>query len=138
RLVMFLKRPGGQAQFSAYLIPEAGTTARLAGLLEWLPGNIANDLSLETMAERAGMTPRTFSRVFTRDLGMSPARYVERVRVEAARALLQDEAITIGQVAKLCGFRHPETLRRAFQRHLSVSPQEYAERFARKSLAAAI
>ena len=138
RLVMFLKRPGGQAQFSAYLIPEAGTTARLTGLLEWLPGNIANDLSLETMAERAGMTPRTFSRVFTRDLGMSPARYVERVRVEAARALLQDEAITIGQVAKLCGFRHPETLRRAFQRHLSVSPQEYAERFARKSLAAAI
>ncbi|PCI29351.1 AraC family transcriptional regulator, partial [Candidatus Kaiserbacteria bacterium] len=132
------KRPGGQAQFSAYLIPEAGTTARLTGLLEWLPGNIANDLSLETMAERAGMTPRTFSRVFTRDLGMSPARYVERVRVEAARALLQDEAITIGQVAKLCGFRHPETLRRAFQRHLSVSPQEYAERFARKSLAAAI
>ena len=80
------------------------------------------------------MTPRTFSRVFSRDLGMSPARYVERVRVEAARALLQDEALAIGQVAALCGFRHPETLRRAFQRHLSVSPQEYAERFARKSL----
>lgn len=134
RLVMFLKRPGGQAQFSAYLIPETGTTARLTGLLEWLPANIANDLSLEVMAERAGMTPRTFSRVFTRDLGMSPARYVERVRVEAARALLQDEALAIGQVAELCGFRHPETLRRAFQRHLSVSPQEYAERFARKSL----
>lgn len=134
RLVMFLKRPGGQAQFSAYLIPETGTTARLTGLLEWLPGNIANDLSLEVMAERAGMTPRTFSRVFTRDLGMTPARYVERVRVEAARALLQDEALAIGQVAELCGFRHPETLRRAFQRHLSVSPQEYAERFARKSL----
>lgn len=134
RLVMFLKRPGGQAQFSAYLIPETGATARLANLLEWLPGNIASDLSLETLAERAGMTPRTFSRVFSRDLGMSPARYVERVRVEAARALLQDEALAIGQVAALCGFRHPETLRRAFQRHLSVSPQEYAERFARKSL----
>ncbi|MBC07944.1 GlxA family transcriptional regulator [Thalassospira sp.] len=137
RLVMFLKRPGGQAQFSAYLIPETGTTARLTSLLEWLPGNIASDLSLEKLAERAGMTPRTFSRVFTRDLGMSPARYVERVRVEAARALLQDEALAIGQVAELCGFRHPETLRRAFQRHLSVSPQEYAERFARKSLIAA-
>ncbi|KJE35416.1 transcriptional regulator [Thalassospira sp. HJ] len=136
RLVMFLKRPGGQAQFSAYLIPETGTTARLTSLLEWLPGNIASDLSLEKLAERAGMTPRTFSRVFTRDLGMSPARYVERVRVEAARALLQDEALAVGQVAELCGFRHPETLRRAFQRHLSVSPQEYAERFARKSLMA--
>lgn len=132
RLVMFLKRPGGQAQFSAYLIPDRGTTARLTQLLEWLPGNLAADLSLERLAERAGMAPRTFSRVFSRDLGMSPARYVERVRVEAARALLQDETLTVARVAALCGFRHPETLRRAFHRHLSVSPQEYAERFARK------
>jgi transcriptional regulator GlxA family with amidase domain len=69
---------------------------------------------------------------------MSPARYVERVRVEAARALLQDEAISISRVTDLCGFKHPETLRRAFQRHLSVSPQEYAERFARMSPVAAI
>ena len=134
---MFLKRPGGQAQFSAYLIPESGTTARLSSLLEWLPANLASDLSLETLADRAGMTPRTFSRVFSRDLGMSPARYVERVRVEAARALLQEETVTISRVADLCGFRHPETLRRAFQRHLSVSPQEYAERFARKALVSA-
>ena len=101
RLVMFLKRPGGQAQFSAYLIPEAGATARLTSLLEWLPANIAEDLSLEKLAERAGMTPRTFSRVFTRDLGMSPARYVERVRVEAARALLQDAVLVVGEVAEL-------------------------------------
>ncbi|WP_430475319.1 GlxA family transcriptional regulator [Thalassospira lucentensis] len=137
RLVMFLKRPGGQAQFSAYLTPESGSTARLSSLLEWLPANLASDLSLESLADRAGMTPRTFSRVFSRDLGMSPARYVERVRVEAARALLQDETLTISRVADLCGFRHPETLRRAFQRHLSVSPQEYAERFARKSLVGA-
>ncbi|WP_417845401.1 GlxA family transcriptional regulator [Thalassospira povalilytica] len=138
RLVMFLKRPGGQAQFSAYLTPEGGATTRLAGLLEWLPANLAEDLSLETLASRAGMTPRTFSRVFSRDLGMSPARYVERIRVEAARALLQDDGITVSRVAELCGFRHPETLRRAFQRHLSVSPQEYAERFARKPYAGAI
>ena len=113
-------------------------TTRLAGLLEWLPANLAEDLSLETLAGRAGMTPRTFSRVFSRDLGMSPARYVERIRVEAARALLQDDGITVSRVAELCGFRHPETLRRAFQRHLSVSPQEYAERFARKPYAGAI
>lgn len=137
RLVMFLKRPGGQAQFSAYLTPDGTATTRLAGLLEWLPVNLTADLSLDVLAERAGMTPRTFSRAFSRDLGMSPARYVERVRVEAARALLQDEAISISRVADLCGFKHPETLRRAFQRHLSVSPQEYAERFARMSPLAA-
>ncbi|WP_417805182.1 GlxA family transcriptional regulator [Thalassospira lucentensis] len=134
RLVMFLKRPGGQAQFSSYLIPDKGVTSRLASLLDWVPGNLDQNLSLDVLADRAGMTPRTFSRVFTRDMGMSPARYVERVRVEAARALLQDDTTAISNVATLCGFRHPETLRRAFQRHLSVSPQEYAERFARKSL----
>lgn len=134
RLVMFLKRPGGQAQFSSYLIPQKGATARLAGLLAWLPGHLEQDLSLDVLAGRAGMTPRTFSRVFARDMGMSPARYIERIRVEAARALLQDEAMTIAEVATLCGFRHPETLRRTFQRHLAVSPQEYVERFTRKSL----
>lgn len=132
RLVMFLKRPGGQAQFSAYLTPEYGSTERLSRLLEWLPEHLDADLSLERLADRAGMSARTFSRVFTRDLGMSPARYIERVRVEAARALLQDNSLPISRVAAICGFRHPETLRRAFQRHLSVSPQEYAERFAVK------
>ncbi|AUG52777.1 GlxA family transcriptional regulator [Thalassospira marina] len=129
RLVMFLKRPGGQAQFSAYLTPAIGASAKLAELLEWLPANLQADLSLEAMAERAGMSPRTFSRVFTRDLGLSPARYVERMRVEAARGLLQGGDITINRVARLCGFGHPETMRRAFHRHLSISPQDYAERF---------
>lgn len=135
RLVMFLKRPGGQAQFSAYLTPAIGTTAQLAGLLEWIPANLDGDLSLDVLANRAGMSARTFSRVFTRDLGMTPARYVERVRVEAARALLQDDAMTVTRVARFCGFGHPETLRRAFQRHLSVSPQEYADRFGRRPVA---
>ena len=84
------------------------------------------------------MSARTFSRVFTRDLGMTPARYVERVRVEAARVLLQDDGMTVTRVARLCGFCHPETLRRAFQRHLSVSPQEYADRFGRRPVAVPI
>ncbi len=135
RLVMFLKRPGGQAQFSAYLTPAIGATAQLAGLLEWIPSHLDGDLSLEVLANRAGMSARTFSRVFTRDLGMTPARYVERVRIEAARALLQDDAMTVTRAARLCGFGHPETLRRAFQRHLSVSPQEYADRFGRRPMA---
>ena len=100
-----------------------------------MPGHLDGDLSLEVLANRAGMSARTFSRVFTRDLGMTPARYVERVRIEAARALLQDDAMTVTRAARLCGFGHPETLRRAFQRHLSVSPQEYADRFGRRPMA---
>ncbi len=129
RLVMFLKRPGGQAQFSAYLTPAVGASAQLAELLDWLPSNLQADLSLEALAARARMSPRTFSRVFTRDLGMTPARYIERLRVEAARGLLLAGDVSISQVACLCGFGHPETMRRAFHRQLSISPQDYADRF---------
>ncbi|MCC9622729.1 GlxA family transcriptional regulator [Thalassospira sp. MA62] len=129
RLVMFLKRPGGQAQFSSYLIPDGTTPSRLTNLLEWLPANLASDLTLEELADRAGMSARTFSRVFTREMGLSPVRYVERIRLEAARILLHDGALSVSEVAVLCGFRHGETMRRTFQRYLSVSPQEYADRF---------
>ncbi|NQD92409.1 GlxA family transcriptional regulator [Pseudomonas sp. CrR25] len=130
RLVMFLRRPGGQAQFSALLSPEPGRVPRLAALLEWLPAHLGDDLSLEALAAQARMTPRTLSRVFVQELGMGPGRYVERIRLEAARNLLQDSQASIATVARLTGFGHPENLRRTFHKHLSISPQEYAERFA--------
>ncbi|WBH22994.1 HTH-type transcriptional regulator [Pseudomonas aeruginosa] len=84
---------------------------------------------MEALADRACMSPRTLSRVFLQELGVAPGRYVERVRLEAARALLQDAQASIATVSRLCGFGHPENLRRTFHKHLSVSPQEYAERF---------
>ncbi|MFZ3202892.1 MAG: GlxA family transcriptional regulator [Pseudomonas sp.] len=130
RLVMFLRRPGGQAQFSTLLTPEPSRVPRLAALLEWIPAHLSADLSLEALAAQAHMTPRTLSRVFVQELGMGPGRYVERIRLEAARHLLQDAQASISTVARLTGFGHPENLRRTFQKHLSVSPQEYAERFA--------
>ncbi len=129
RLVMFLRRPGGQTQFSALLTPEPTRVPRLAALLDWLPANIGADLSLEALAQQAKMTPRTLSRVFTQELGMGPGRYVERVRLEAARLLLQDAQASIATVARLTGFGHPENLRRTFHKHLAVSPQEYSQRF---------
>jgi len=129
RLVMFLRRPGGQAQFSALLAPEPSRTPRLAELLEWIPANLGSDLSLDALADRARMTPRTLSRVFAKELGTGPAGYVERVRLEAARSLLQDAQASISTVARLTGFGHPENLRRVFHKHLSISPQQYAERF---------
>jgi transcriptional regulator GlxA family with amidase domain len=130
RLVMFLRRPGGQAQFSALLTPEPSRVPRLAALLEWIPAHLSDHLSLEALAAQAHMTPRTLSRVFVQELGMGPGRYVERIRLEAARNLLQDAQASISTVARLTGFGHPENLRRTFHKHLSVSPQEYAERFA--------
>ncbi|WP_137817084.1 GlxA family transcriptional regulator [Pseudomonas sp. 2FG] len=129
RLVMFLRRPGGQTQFSALLTPEPSRVPRLAALLDWLPAHLGDDLSLEVLAAQARLAPRTLSRVFVQELGMGPGRYVERLRLEAARALLQDAQASISTVARLTGFGHPENLRRTFHKHLSVSPQEYAERF---------
>ncbi|GAB3453996.1 GlxA family transcriptional regulator [Insolitispirillum peregrinum] len=129
RLVMFLRRPGGQAQCSAFLAPDLERAPRLAGLLEWLPSVLGQSLTLEQMAEQAGMTPRTFSRVFAQQVGESPGRYLERLRVEAARQMVQSGTSSLAMVARCCGFGHPETLRRAFHRHLGVSPQDYAARF---------
>ena len=129
RLVMFLRRPGGQSQFSALLSPEPSRVPRLAALLEWIPANLGSDLSLEALASEAHMTPRTLSRVFTQELGMGPGRYVERVRLEAARNLLQDAQASISTVARLTGFGHPENLRRSFHKHLAISPQDYLQRF---------
>ncbi|MDD0843958.1 GlxA family transcriptional regulator [Pseudomonas sp. Gutcm_11s] len=130
RLVMFLRRPGGQAQFSALLAPDASRTPRLLGLLEWMAQNLAADLSLEKLAEHASLSTRSLSRLFVQELGMGPGRYVEQLRLEAARGLLQDSGASIGTVARLTGFRHPENLRRTFHKHLAVSPQDYAQRFA--------
>ena len=130
RLVLFLRRPGGQAQFSALLTPEPSRLPRLANLLEWIPLHLHEDLSLAVLAAQANMTPRTLSRTFNQELGMGPGRYVEIVRLEVARSLLQNAQASISTVARLSGFNHPENLRRSFHKHLGVSPQEYAERFA--------
>ncbi|MNR35984.1 HTH-type transcriptional activator RhaS [compost metagenome] len=127
---MFLRRPGGQAQFSALLTPQANRTPRLLGLLEWMAQNLSADLSLEALASQASLSSRSLSRLFVQELGMGPGRYVERLRLEAARALLQDSGASISTVARLTGFNHPENLRRTFHKHLAVSPQDYAERFA--------
>jgi transcriptional regulator GlxA family with amidase domain len=129
RLVMFLRRPGGQAQFSALLTPEPSRITRLAALLEWIAVHLSEDLSLDALAAQAHMTPRTLSRVFVQEVGMGPGRYVERIRLEAARHLLQGPQASIATVARLTGFAHPENLRRTFHKHLGVSPLEYAARF---------
>ncbi|MFI8743644.1 GlxA family transcriptional regulator [Pseudomonas sp. NPDC077186] len=131
RLVLFLRRPGDQAQFSQLLSPEPSRTPKLAALLDWIPANLGSDLSLEALAAQAHMAPRSLSRTFVKELGMGPGRYVERVRLEAARNLLQDAQASIATVARLTGFGHAENLRRSFHKHLAVSPQDYLQRFGR-------
>lgn len=129
RLVLALRRPGGQSQYSELLNPGGAQDSRLAALLEWIPQHLGEPLSLERLAEQARLAPRTLSRLFVRELGMGPGRYLERLRLETARLLLQDAQASIGSVARLTGFGHPENLRRSFHKHLAVSPQEYQQRF---------
>ena len=127
-LVVFLKRPGGQAQFSATLSLQ-GAEDRFGALHEWIGSNLAADLSLAALAGRAGMSERSFGRHYLQATGLTPARAVERLRVEAARRLLSDTRLPIKHIARRCGFGSEETLRRSFARLLASSPQDYRARF---------
>ena len=127
-LVVFLKRPGGQAQFSATLALQS-TDARFSELHDWINVNLAGDLSLGRLADQAGMSARTFIRRYTEATGLTPARAVERLRTEAARQLLAESRLPIKRIATRCGFGSEETMRRAFQRLQSISPQAFRERF---------
>jgi transcriptional regulator GlxA family with amidase domain len=131
RLVVFLKRPGGQSQFSTVLAAQASDVeGRFSALHAWIIENIASDLKVETLAEKAGMTPRTFARTYASRTGMTPASGVEALRVETARLLLESRQIGgVVEVAKRAGFGDDERMRRAFLRHLGVSPTEYRNRF---------
>jgi transcriptional regulator GlxA family with amidase domain len=127
-LVVFLKRPGGQAQFSATLALQVADD-RFGSLHDWISEHLASDLSLSVLADQAGMSERTFSRRYAQATGHTPARAIERLRVEAARRLLSESRLPVKRIAQLCGFGSEETLRRSLLRLLSVTPQDYRSRF---------
>lgn len=135
RMVFFLKRPGGQAQFSAQLATQLAERAPLRDLQAWIMEHPGDDLSIDALARRVAMSPRNFFRVFVREVGMTPGRFVERVRVEAARRLLEETSRGIPDVADACGFGGPETMRLAFRRTLGVNPRGYRSRFYTTALA---
>ncbi|HEX3511374.1 MAG TPA: GlxA family transcriptional regulator [Solirubrobacteraceae bacterium] len=128
-LVMFLRRPGSQAQFSATLAAQQPEREPLCEVQRLVVEELAGDHSVEAMAARAHMSPRNFARAFRAETGLTPARYVERVRLESARRLLEDGRQPIASIATACGFSSPETMRRVFLRGLSVGPAEYRRRF---------
>ncbi len=127
-LVVFLKRPGGQAQFSTALSLQAEDD-RFAALHDWINAHLSNDLSLPALARQAGMSERSFARHYAQATGLTPARAVERLRVEAVRRLLSDTKLPTKRVATRCGFGSEETMRRSFVRLLAATPQEYRARF---------
>ena len=129
QLVLFLRRPGGQSQFSAQLATQAADREPLRELQSWIVENVGEDLSVPALASQVAMSPRNFARVFTREVGATPARYVERVRVEAARRRLEESDDNVDQIADRCGFGSAEGMRKAFLRTLRVAPSTYRSRF---------
>jgi transcriptional regulator GlxA family with amidase domain len=129
-LVLFLRRPAGQAQFSISLSTQASDFKPLRDLQAWIADNLEKDLSIESLASRAAMSERNFARVFVRELGTTPAHYVEQMRLEAARRELELTNKNLKQVALASGFRSAEVMRRAFLRCLRTSPSSYRDHFA--------
>ncbi len=127
RLVVFARRPGGQAQFSAGLALAAEPD--FDALNTWMAGNLQQDLSVPRLADRAGMSERSFARRYHAATGVTPSRAVERLRVEAAREALGMTQRSIKDVARRCGFGSEETMRRSFLRVLAVAPRDYRLRF---------
>ncbi len=128
-LVMFIKRPGGQSQFSSFMQAQSAVSDRFRDLQLWILSHLGEDLAVESLAARVAMSPRNFARAFLRETGETPARYVRRVRIEAARRELEGGGRSIEQVASLCGFGTGETMRRSFISQLRVTPSDYRERF---------
>jgi transcriptional regulator GlxA family with amidase domain len=126
-LVVFVRRPGGQPQFSAQLRAGPATSPAVAGVLRWVSDHLDDDLSVDALATRAGMSTRNFTRAFRRETGTTPAAYVEQVRVEAAQRLLGTTDLTVGAIARRVGIRHAETLHRAFRRRVGATPEQFRQ-----------
>lgn len=128
-LVVFLRRPGNQAQFSAQLAAQTARREPLREVQQWITEHPGDDLSVESLAVRARLSPRHFARAFQTETGMTPGRYVDRVRLEHARRLLEDTADGVEGISRACGYGTPEAMRRAFVKTLGTAPAEYRRRF---------
>lgn len=128
-LVVFTRRPGGQSQFSAQLTLRPARREELRELQRWMPDHLDEDLSVAALAERAAMSERTFARAFREETGCTPAAYVEALRIEAARRLLETSDLTVASVARAVGLGRPERLHRALRRRLGTTPDRYRQHF---------
>lgn len=129
QLVVFMRRPGGQSQFSATLESQQAERNAINELIAWATDHPASDLAVEAMADRVHMSLRNFSRVFRKEVGQTPAAFVEKLRVEAARRCLEDTDHSLEVIAKDCGFGSADSMRRSFRRIVRVAPSDYRQRF---------
>jgi transcriptional regulator GlxA family with amidase domain len=128
-LVVYLQRSGGQTQFSTLLAAQAAEREPVRELLDWITQHLAEDLGVARLAEEMHLSERQLTRVFKAEVGVTPAEYVENVRLEAACRLLETTTSTVEQIAKTCGYANPETMHRAFRRRLDATPNEHRQHF---------
>ena len=133
-LVLYLKRQGGQSQFSNHLQAQFAASPPVRSAQEWALNNLSVDLGVDALARQARMSERTFRRTFVEETGETPREFVERIRLEAARDLLEEIQLSVQAVATRCGFATVDNLRRAFVRRLGITPQQYRQRFASQSI----
>ena len=129
QLVVYLRRSGGQSQFSALLAAQDADSEPVQDLLSWLPDHLAEDLTVPKLARQANLSERHFSRVFKAEVGATPADHIEAVRLEAACRLLESTHAAIDQVASTCGFGTAETMNRSFRRRLGTTPGQHRHHF---------
>lgn len=128
-LVVYLKRPGGQSQFSVHLSSQMTSHPKIRELQEWMMAHLGDDLRISQLAEKVAMSTRNFTRVFQRETSVSPAEFIETARFEAARRMLEDNKQPLKLIASRIGFKSEETMRRVFQKRLGITPRAYRERF---------
>ena len=129
-MVLFLRRPANQSQFSVQLTQMTPGNQKMQVVLAHIADNLGGDLSVDSLAGLANMSPRNFVRVFTREIGLTPGKFVEMSRIEAARSHLEQSTLPVGEVARRCGYSTADGMRASFDRNLGVGPSEYRRRFA--------
>ncbi|WHI46319.1 GlxA family transcriptional regulator [Microbulbifer sp. JMSA004] len=126
-MVLYLKRDGDQKQSSTYLMSQLKSD-RFLELVQWIHNNLDKALCVNSLAEKTSMSPRNFARCFTRDMGVTPGRFVEKIRIEKVCQLLATQVLTQERIATICGFKSQEQLRRAFRRNKGMLPREYRQK----------
>jgi transcriptional regulator GlxA family with amidase domain len=130
RLVLFLKRPGNQSQFSNILNYQTVDYEPIKEIQDWIVDHLDDELTVELLAEKALMSPRNFARVFLRETGITPAKYIEKLRLDTARRRLEETRLTLDEISNECGVGNADGLRRLFLRHMKTTPSDYRKSFA--------
>jgi transcriptional regulator GlxA family with amidase domain len=129
QMVLFLKRPGNQAQYSAVLAAQSIDHAPVKEAVAWIMENLKEEITVEELAEKVLMSPRNFARVFVKEMNITPVKFMEKMRVEAACRSLTEQHYTQEEIAGACGFKNAENMRRVFLKVFDVTPSEYRKRF---------